>query len=177
MAVLLASGIDIAFSVIDLLRGAFMLSIPLFVAALLGSLLHKKISKKFKRSWFASAVIVCLVFSLAAVSLAYFYPLAYGFGAESLGEKPQELQPDASDWAALAVTSIFRVSTAGIFLAAVSLFFVMLGSFPKEWLEKKKFNKYICLYASVYACTFFASFLFLFAFGNVLQGMLYFLYS
>ncbi|MFH1234674.1 MAG: hypothetical protein V1493_03615 [Candidatus Diapherotrites archaeon] len=177
MAVLLASGIDVAFSVIDILRGAFVLSIPLFIAALLGSFLHKKISKKFKRSWFASAVIVCLVFSLAAVSLWYFSPLAYGFGAENLGVKPEELQPDASDWTALAFTSVFRVFTASIFLAAVSLFFVMLGSFPKEWLEKKKFNKYICLYASVYACTLVASALFLFVFGNILQGMLYFLYS
>ncbi|MEM0360468.1 MAG: hypothetical protein QXK06_04000 [Candidatus Diapherotrites archaeon] len=177
MAVVLASVLDVAFTVVDLLRGSLVLSIPLFFTALAGRALHKKLTAKFKISWFFAAAIVCFFFSLLLVFTVYFYPLLYGFGAESLGEKPEELQPDFSDWMALALTSIFRVLAGSIFLTGVCLFFVLLGSFPKEWLEKKKFNKYLCLFVSVYACTLLASALLLFLFGWVFQGMLYFLYS
>ncbi|MCX6802314.1 MAG: hypothetical protein NT067_04345, partial [Candidatus Diapherotrites archaeon] len=137
----------------------------------------KKISKKFKRSWFASAAIVCFLFSLALVALAYFYPLAYGSLAQSSGELPPDLQPDAGDWLNFAVTAVYRVLLCSLLFSAISLFFVFTGSFLKEWLEKKKFSKYICLYVSVYACSLLASALFLFFFGWALQGTLYFLYS
>ncbi len=67
MAVFLASGLDIAFSVIDILKGSFALSLPLFAAAFLGAALHKKITEKFKLSWFAGAAVVCFLLSLLLV--------------------------------------------------------------------------------------------------------------
>lgn len=173
----LSTALDFAFSIIDIVRGAFFLSIPLFIAVFLGSFLHKKLAEKFKLSWFNSALITALIFSLALVSIAYLFPLFYSFQAEDLGVKPPELQPDLSDYLQLASISIYKVLAGSIIVTVMALPFVLLGGLVKDALGKKKFNKYICLYASVFLCCLIASVLFLFFFGWVLQGMLYFLYS
>jgi len=175
----LVTPIDLLFTVIDLLKGSLFVSIPVFVLVLIGAFLHKKMTKKFKLSWFNTAAIITLLFALVIVSIAFFYPLFYSSQAVSYGPLPIDPDPDADFNANLEFASIafYRISVVSVALAAMALPFVLMGSLSKDWLKKKKFNNYLCIFASVYLWSMIASILFIFLFGWILQGIIYLLYS
>lgn len=164
--------LDFAFTAIDLVRGAFVVSLPFFALAFLGSLLHRRLSGKYKFSWLISAVVTIFVFSFAFAVFAYLYPLQQG----DLGVLPPELQPDTSDHLGFLLGSVFKVTLTSAVLTGIFTPFALLGSLIKDRLEKRKYNKYICMYAAVFACSLLGSLLFLFLFGWIMQGMLYLLY-
>ena len=170
------TGIDIAFTAFDILKGSIALSIPLFAIAFLGSLLHKRIAKRFKFSWIASAFLTALAFSLAFAAIAYALPVYLGFQAEGVGVRPPELQLEAADWLFFALGGIFKIAVVGIISALIAMPFILVGGLVKDWLAERKWNQYLCLFASVFVCVLIASALLLFFFGWVFQGMIYLLY-
>jgi len=174
----LVTPIDFLFTIIDLLKGSLFVSIPVFALVLVGAFLHKKLSKKFKLSWFNTAAIITLLFALVFVSIAFFYPLFYSSQAVSY-EMPVDPDPTEDFNANIEFVSIafYRIIVVSIALATMALPFVLMGSLSKDWLKKKKFNSYICIFVSVYLWSAVAAILFLFLFGWILQGIIYLLYS
>jgi len=176
LALIAVTGVDIAFTAFDILKGAFALSIPFFVLAFLGSLLHKRIVKKFKFSWIVSAFLTALAFSLAFTAIAYILPIYLGFQAETIGLRPAELQPDAVELLMFALGSLFKIVIVGLISTLIAMPFILVGGLVKDWIAKRKWNQHICLFASVFVCVLAASILLLFFFGWVFQGMIYLLY-
>ena len=175
----LVTPMDLLSTIIDLLKGTLFVSIPVFVLVLIGAFLHKKLSKKFRLSWFNTAAIIALFFALVIVSIAFFYPIFYSSQAISYGPLPVDPDSEADFNANLEFASIafYRIIVVSVALSAMALPFVLMGSLSKDWLKKKKFNNYLCIFASVYLWSMIAAILFLFLFGWILQGIIYLLYS
>ena len=167
---------ELFFSVLDIVKGALILSIPLFLLAILGSFFHGLISKRFKASWLASAVITLFVFSAVFSFIAYTVPLILAFQAQNIGVVPPELRLGFGDIAQFFLFYALKVVLSAALMTAFAIPFVFLGGFFHDWLKKKKFNEYICLFLAVFASCLVASVLLLFFFGWVFQGLIFLLY-
>lgn len=172
----LAGVAELFFSVLDILRGAFILSIPFFLLALPGTVIRVRLAKRFKLSWLASAALTLFAFSLLFSFIAYTVPFLIALNTQNLGVIPGELQPGLGDIAQFFLTYTLKVVLSAAVIVAFALPFVFLGSFFYDWLVKKKFNRYICLFLAVFASCLVASVLLLFFFGWVYQGMIFLLY-
>ncbi len=167
---------DALFTIADILRGSFALSIPLFLIAIAGSAAHKKISKRFKFSWFVSSLAVAFFFCFAFSLFAYYFPLFQAFSEENLGIEPPEMQDTPIEMAGFALFSLLKVAIFAALITALAVPFAVLGGLVKDKLKEKKYNEYLCLFAGVFSMSLLASFLLLFFFGWVLQGLVFLLY-
>ncbi len=167
---------ELFFSVLDIFKGALVLSLPLFLLAILGSLFHSLISKRFKTSWLASATITLFVFSAVFSFIAYTVPLILAFQAQNIGVVPPELRLGFGDMARFFLFYAIKVVLSAALMTAFAMPFVFISSFFHDWLKEKKFNKYVCLFLAVFASCLVASALLLFFFGWVYQGLIFLLY-
>ncbi|MEM4598583.1 MAG: hypothetical protein QW400_02740 [Candidatus Diapherotrites archaeon] len=165
------------FSIFDLLRGTFPFAVLFFFLAILGKYIQVKLQKRFKISWFYSAIIIAFSFSVIAVSLAYIFPYMLSLPREQLGEIPHEIKPGLSEMVLYLVGAIFKILIISLFFAMLSMPFVFLASFIARALERKKFNKKVALFISTYFCLVIFFALFFFFMEPILLGVLYYLYS
>lgn len=173
----LLTALDVIFTIIDILKGTLILSVPFFIVSFFGSMLRKKLTEKYNFYWFYSSLITIFVFSLSFTLIVYLIPLYSGTQAADLGVKPPELQLEFNDHISFLLSSAYRIFLTSLVLTVFFAPFALIGSLLREFLmEKKEINKHLSLFISVFVCCLIGSVLFLFFFGWMLQGMVYLLF-
>jgi hypothetical protein len=168
---------EILLSIVSLIKGAFILSIPVFFIVLIASFLRKKIENYFKLQWFSSALITTIIFFLAIVSILYYFPFLLALNESRLGILPIEFQPTFFESFSAFLLSLIHVIIVAIVLTVLIIPIEFFGLFLTEALEQKfKLNKLINLFVTVFCLTTIVSSIILFVFPWIVSGMIYFIY-
>lgn len=169
--------LNLIFSLWDLLKGAFILSVIFFLLLILGSRIHRIFAKKTGFSWIVSVAIVSFIFSFVFFAFVYFVPFLLAIPRESLGVKPPELSLGFFDFLRIFAFGTAKVLLVSAFFSLFSIPFIILGSFVFKYLLSRKFNRNVCLFVSTYICCVIAFAMFIFFFKWVFVGVIFFLYS
>src|SRR3989344_857492 len=161
---------NIFFSLLQLLWGGLVLSVPFFVLTFIGANLKKRIQKKFRLSWiqasFASIYLISLLFVLIA-----FYGLSLSFlSGYYIGEIPSTIESQIGlinplNEASNAVIIFIKRFAVALVFSLLVLPFALIGSLAMDFFKNrfKKMNKNIQLFLGVYASSFTAFILMLLA--------------
>lgn len=169
--------LNLIFSLWDLLKGAFILSIIFFLLSILGSYIRGIIAKKTGFSWIVSVAIVAFIFSFVFFAFVYFIPFLSAIPRESLGVKPPELTLGFFDFLRIFAFGTAKVLLVSAFFSLFSIPFIVFGSLVFKYLQGHKFNRNVSLFVSTYVCCIIAFAMFIFFFKWVFIGVIFFLYS
>jgi hypothetical protein len=174
------------FSVIDLLKGAFIWSFPVLIFSAFGKLLKDYFEKKYSLSWLKSSFAATYITVLAVTFLVYFLPIVLSFFGRNMGVVPIELEPSIFESTAIIIYHFFRTIFVALIISLLFMPFSFAGSFFSELVKKKFpqkkesrkkfFPKLLRFYAGVYLTVLFASMIILFIVPWAVSGMLYFLF-
>ena len=168
---------NLFFSAVDLLKMAFIVSVPAFCGVLLGKELKKAIEKKIKGSWLKSAFIVTYIFSFVIVFLLYVFPLISASSELSQRFVPEELNPTLTDSIIAVGWALIKILFAAFVIAIFLVLLEFVGLYVFEWLEKKyKLNYFAGLFVGVFAASLVALIIVLFLFPWTLTGLIYLIY-
>jgi len=165
------------FSVIDLIKIAFIASVPAFIGVILGMKLKGLLEKKFKDSWLRNSFIVTYIFCLIIVAFLYVFPLMEAFGETNTAGIPQELNPTLTDSILAFLWSAFKILFSAFVIAILLIPLEFVGLYVFEWLQKKyKFNYFAELFLGVFSASLVAVIVLLFLFPWTITGLIYLIY-
>lgn len=175
--------LKLVFSIIDLLKGSIIFSIPAFVFTVAGVFIGKELMNRYKLSWLLAALLSTFAITAVLVFIIYFTPVLSALGQDTIGEIPAGLAPTVNETVASAILIPLRLLFVSFLIALLFLPLEIIGSFIFEWLSSryKKMNFYVRLYASVLSTVFISIAIILFAlYGvlgiNIIAGVLYLIF-
>jgi len=170
--------LDILVSVFDFIRGAFLLSIPVFILFLIGLFFSKKfLEKKFKLNWmqktFASSFFVFVLILL----VVFVWPALEAFLVVDLGVVPEPLRMTLGEFFYLVGSVLIKMLAVAFILSIFILPLAFVGAFAFDVLSKKfKWNKFINFFLSCFIATAIGYFIVLFLFPWIIAGVIYWVY-
>ena len=169
---------SILLSAFDLLKGSFILSIPIFIFAWIGLKVREKIQSKFKFKWLFSSFLSILVLAVIVVAFSYAVPLYSQVWAESLNlqKAPDFFQPTLYDYFLVLVSSLAKILITSAIVALIALPFILLGSLVRGWFERKTGNAFLSFFLTTWLAVLAFSFLFFYVFNFAFLGIIYMLY-
>lgn len=163
------------FSLIDLLRGTLLLSVPVFIIVAPACFLRKRLARKYRLDWLKSTFATSYLLVLLLIFVLYFSPIAGSWGHETMGIYPPAFAPAAWEGLAAAALLFLRLVFVALVFEIMLLPMEFFGALLFDWLGKRyaKLNYYIRLYAVVFAGTLISAFLVLFAMKWLPAAVLY----
>ncbi len=162
------------FSVVDLLRGSFLLSIPAFVLVFLASFFHAWLSKKYGFSWLKATMITSYLAIFILIMLLYFTPVISGYGESDQGIVPSIFQTTALESAIFFFLLVLRNAVIALLFAFFVLPLEFLSSSVFDYLnEKAKLGKWINIFVAVFAACLATAIITLFLLPWIVPGLIY----
>src|SRR3989344_3795665 len=124
-------------SLFDLLRGAVIVAIPVFLLVLAGKYFRAKLAKKTKWKWATSAFATTFGLFFAILLILYFYPAITGFSESNLGKVPSVFAPSAASIFFSYLYGIFKVIITALVVSILLMPFEFMGVFIFEYISKK----------------------------------------
>ncbi|MBU1120465.1 hypothetical protein KJ660_01160 [Candidatus Micrarchaeota archaeon] len=169
--------VDIVFSLLDLIKGSFLLSIIVFALVLIGIFIQRKLIKKFKLSWIKSSLISTFIIVFIFVFAMYVFPLALGFSGTDPGILPQGFEMTATEYLFLIGMALFKVILLSFILTVFLLPLQFVGLFAMDFLKKKYSLPFIAnVFFAVFCSTLVGSFIVIYLFPWIPTGIVYLLY-
>lgn len=170
-------------TLIDLIKGAVILSVPLFFITLAGFWLKSKILKRYALSWIQATFLITYIITLILILLVYFGFYALALQGYDIGPLPAELElPFIESFLSgfyFILGILLKRVLAALVLALLIMPFAFLASFFNSYFEKKlgkgkrkKPNKYVVLYAALLATSCIAFIVFSWL-NFLLPGVIY----
>jgi len=165
-------------SIFDLLKGSFILSIPLFVVLYILNIIRKKFADRFSLSWIISCLIITFLSYFIFLLVIYFLPTFQSMAEHDLGVIPKYLIPPMEDWLGFYVTKIVKLIFVAAIFTVLSLPFLILGSLIETITQAKfkKMHKAISFFAAVFAMTTLLAALILYIFYWIPLGIIHLIY-
>ncbi len=129
--------IKIIFSIVDLLKGTIIFTVPTFVLVLVSSYVRKRIAERFKLNWFLSAAVITYILLFTIILVFYFLPFASSLLETQIGTIPQ---PFADSFLEMAASTLFVLIRTILVVAVLTLLVLPLefvGVFLFEKFEEK----------------------------------------
>ena len=168
--------IELALSMLDFLRGAFIYSIPVFLFTMVAVVARRLAAKRFKMSWITSTMLVTFFMTLSLVTALYLSPIIQAFQEPSY-TLPPELESPLSEKAYSVALQAIRLVAVSVVLSLLLLPLELAGSFVFEWLSKKTGWTFIVrLYAAVFVATLLAAYFAFFVFPFAISGIVYMIF-
>lgn len=168
--------LDILFGLIELVKGAFLLSIPVFVFVFIAIFVRRALAKKYKWNWFKSSIITTyfLVFSL--VFVLYALPILQVLTIPGQIVFP-EFQPTILEQFVPLVIQFARLLIVALLLTFLLMPIEFVGLFLFEKIsEKTKHAFSVRLFATVFITMAVVSIVFLFIAPWIVTGILYLIF-
>ncbi len=169
---------SVLFSIIDILKGALVVSLPVFFIVLFAQFLRKKISEETNWSWTISAFATTFLVLYFLIAIAYFYPFLVASQEMPIKEIPEMFAPEiGSVFSAFifgAIRSGFAALIASILIMPAE--FVGLFIFEAVFEKKEKKQKWMKTAVAVYSTTLLCSVVLIFVIPEALTGFIYLLY-
>jgi len=161
-------------SFVDLLRGSFVASIPIFIAVLIGLWLKEKIKKKYRLSWVKSVFAATYILSFILIAAMNLVPWLLALGEQTIGTPPPDLSGTILDSVIFAAATIFLLFAKALAVSLIILPLCFIGAFVSEAIEKRfKRHSIARIYAAAFIMSVFVSVLLLFVFPWALGGIIY----
>ncbi|MFH1587108.1 MAG: hypothetical protein ABID38_04585 [Candidatus Diapherotrites archaeon] len=125
--------IKIIFSIVDLLKGTIIFTIPIFVLVLISIYVRKRIAEKFKLNWFLSAAVITYILLFIITFVFYFLPFVSSLWETQIGTIPEAF---ANSFLEMAVSTLF-VLIRHILVVAVLTILVLPLEFVGVFLLEK----------------------------------------
>ena len=169
---------NLVFSVIDLLKGSLIISVPVFIFVLIGKWLREKIAKATKWSWILSALAATFCVLWFALMFAYFIPFLSAQTDSQVGEIPSVFAPPPGAIFASYAAGLVKVALAAAVLSLILMPLELIGAFAHDYFSKKfkKTSPLIAIFAAVFTVSLLAAALLLFIVPEVLQGFIFYFY-
>ncbi len=165
------------FAVIDLLKGAFLVSIPAFAFVFIAVLVRKALAKKYKWNWFSSSLVTTyfLVFSMTLVLyITPYFDATAGLAPQVV---PPELQQTPAEFFAPFAAQFARLLIVALLLALLLMPIEFIGLFLFEKIsERLHFAYSIRLFLATFLVSLFCSFIIIFVAPWIITGILYLIF-
>ena len=169
--------LQVFFSIIDLLRGTFIFSIPLFILVLVTEFFKNAFQKKFNSSFMNSTLIVTYLINLVLITFLYFFPFISSIPEETIGIRPEAFQLGTGDFLLIFGLGFAKIIFVTLTITLILIPFIILGLYFFDKIsEKYKFARLLRLYLSVFLTAFIGFALLLFVFPWLPLALSYFLY-
>ncbi|AJF60211.1 MAG: hypothetical protein J4224_01585 [Candidatus Diapherotrites archaeon] len=165
------------FSLIDLLKGSFISSVPVFIFVFFASKVRRAIAGKYKWSWFKSGFITTYLLIFSLILVLYLQPALPLLQSDPFGETPVEFQTPVLELLLIALIQLVRLLVVALVLSFIVLPLEFIGLFLHEKIKKSfKFHWALKLYLTVFIVTLLASIFVLFFAQWIISGTLAFIY-
>ena|SRR3989344_559703 len=166
------------FTIIDLLRGALVLSIPVFLLVFAGKWLREKIAEKTKWSWLISALASTYCLMWALLLLLYFFPYIAALGESNVGEVPSIFATTAGSLIESYVFGLVKVTISALVVSLLLMPFELIGAFIYEWVNKKLPTQKppVNLFITSYLVSLVSAAIVLFIIPEAVTGLLFYIY-
>ena len=165
------------FSLLDLLKGSIIFSIPVFVFVFVAIFVRKALAQKYGWQWFSSSLVTTyfLVFSLVLV----IYALPIVDVNNSVQNYPilPELAPTPLEIAAPILLQFFRLLVVALILAFILMPIEFVGLFLFEKISQKIRAAYVVrAFLAVFASTFFSLAIIIFLVPWIVPGIIFLIF-
>ncbi|MBU0662602.1 MAG: hypothetical protein ABH854_04125 [Candidatus Diapherotrites archaeon] len=169
---------DILLSVISLLWGSILVSIPAFILVAIASFARRKIATRYKLGWLKSGAIASYILVLLLIFVLYYSPLLLSLGQETAYAYPAELAPSAAESLSALALGVLRLFFIAVVLTTIIIPLEILGAIIFDALAARfpKLNHWALTYAATLAVTFIAAVLLIFIVPWAFAGILYFIF-
>lgn len=164
-------------SVFDLLKTGLLLSIPVFVLALIAAAIQSKLSKKLDMNWVKTSFISTYVIVTLLIFFLYFFPLL-SVPFDLKGTVPPEFLPSAQDVIFYNISTFVSLLLKSLVLTIIVIPFELIASLAFSFLDKKFAGKTMLkVFASVYLTVLLVIALVLFIMPWLLLALVMFIYG
>ncbi len=168
---------DVVLSVFDFIRGAFLLSVPVFLLFLLGYFFSRKFLEKFNLSWIKKTFLSIFFVFVLLLLVFFVWPVIDAFLSVNLGVIPPEFRMTLWELFYLVFSVLIKLIVSALVFSVFVLPLAFVGAFAFDALSKKfLWNKYVNLFLACFAATALGLFIVLFLMPWVISGALYLLY-
>ncbi len=166
------------FSILDLLKGAIPAAIVVFIGALIGRELRKKIGKATKWNWLASALATTFIILWLLVLALYFYPLLTALQESNVGEVPSIFAPSPSSLLVSYLYGLFKVTLSAAVISLLLLPLELAGLYIFESVSKKlpKMPGWANLAIACYLTSAVSSAIIIFLVPESISGIFFFIF-
>jgi len=163
---------NLLFSALELIKGSFLLSIPVFLLAWIGAWVQQKLTNRLHFSWVISAWGTLFILTLLLVTGVYYLPLLSLAGASPLGVIPSEFQDTFYEVMLQHVLNFVRLLVVSLILSLILMPLAFIGSFLRASLSHRfKWPAWGILYATIFLLTLLVSIGILFLIPWILPGI------
>lgn len=165
------------FSLLDLLKGSVIFSIPVFVFVFTAIFVRKSLAKKYKWAWFKSSIVTTyfLVFSLVLV--IYVLPIVDVNNSVQNYPILPELAPTPLEIATPIILQFFRLLVVALILTFILMPLEFVGLFLFEKISQKIKAAYsVHIFLTVLASTFFSLAIILFLMPWIVSGIIFLIF-
>jgi hypothetical protein len=170
--------LPIVLGIIDLLRIALIISIPLFLAAIPALFLKNKLAKKFSLNWIQSALITTYLAVTIILIFLYLVPYYLGFLESILAKQtpPAILALTPLDLAAAVLLTIIKIVISAIILTIIVFPLEFFAEFVSDKLKEKKIPRLAKNFVIAYCTSLLVTIIILFVFPWILNGIIFLIY-
>ena len=155
-------------SLFDLLKGGFLLSLPVFVLVLIGQRLKREIDRRWKLSWVQSTLLTTYIIATLLILVLYFGVYAYSLQFYSSTNPPEAIQPVPEfvlmESLLFVGFGLAKKLVAGLAVSLMILPLAVIGSVVLERLEardkgrrkKERSSPWLKLFGAVFVATLLA---------------------
>ncbi len=170
--------LSVALGIMDLLRIALIISIPLFLASIPALLFKNWLAKKFSLSWIQSALITTYLAVTIILIFLYLFPYYLGFSESILAKQipPSMLAITPADIAVAIFLTILKILVNALILTIILLPLEFFAEFASDKLKEKKFPQLAKNFVIAYCTGLLATIIILFVFPWIISGIVFLLY-
>lgn len=171
---------NIVFSIIALLQGTLVFSVPVFVITVVAAFFGAKLQKKYELSWLQAVLSIIFIVVAVIVFAIYLYPAVTTLGQETLGIAGDVYAPNITGLIGMAILNPIRLLVVSLIISLLLLPLGFVGQFVYEKFLTKM-NFYVRVFAAVFAAVLLAWILILFVIPgllnlDVLTGVFYLIF-
>ncbi len=171
------TGLEIVFSIIDLLKGAFLLSLPVFLFVFVAVLVRKALEKKYKWNWFKSSIMTTFFLVFSLVFVLYVTPASSVFLSGTQPPILTSLAPTLAQTIGSLFVQFVRLIVVSILLTFLLMPVEFVGLFLFEQVSQKlKIAYSIRLFITVFLATLVCSVFLIFVMPWIIPGILFLIF-
>ena len=167
--------ISVLFSIVDVLKTSFLVSIPVFFAVFAASLIFKKISEKYSLKWLQSAVFATYLTMFILIFFLYAVPLVLSFMQTFGSASNPQFPPTIWEQISFLTLSLLKIIFSSLVFSLLLLPVEFFGLFVFEKFAKKNWHFLLKLFIAVFVSTMLVLLLILFN-PWILSGLLYLIF-
>ncbi|MDD5163658.1 MAG: hypothetical protein PHD95_05635 [Candidatus ainarchaeum sp.] len=170
--------LSIALGIIDLLRIALIIAIPLFLVSIPALFFKNWLVKKFSLNWIQSALIATYLAVTIILIFLYVFPYYLGFSESILAKQipPGMLAITPADIAVAIFLTILKILVNALILTIIVLPLEFFAEFASDKLKEKKFPQLAKNFVIAYCTGLLVTIIILFVFPWIINGIVFLLY-